>query len=259
MDRAKEGATGRGQKAGNSVLAGGTQSPIAIPREEAKAKGTPPGPLAANVIGAKKRITSKSRKQRADENSGMSAGTIVWNGPVHQKIIGRSETAGTRFLRSSVLDGRGIGAISLLEEPASHLGGGLFLEPLVEQSGDLLAQIGGVGKTGEFVGLQRIAGRGEKKFPGRLGAKLGHNILREAVLKDSERNNHHRVIYTNSDIDHTDLWKSVENEENPAGCCSGCAGDYEDPDWSAWEPDAAEETEFMDDEAERREQDDRDA
>lgn len=33
----------------------------------------------------------------------------------------------------------------------------------------------------------------------------------------------------------TMLWKNVESEEKPARTCSGCAGDYEDPDRSAWE------------------------
>jgi hypothetical protein len=32
----------------------------------------------------------------------------------------------------------------------------------------------------------------------------------------------------------------VENEEKPARTCSGCAGDYEDPDRSAWEEDLDE-------------------
>ena len=31
------------------------------------------------------------------------------------------------------------------------------------------------------------------------------------------------------------LWISVENVERPWRACSGCAGDYEDPDRSAWE------------------------
>ncbi len=37
------------------------------------------------------------------------------------------------------------------------------------------------------------------------------------------------------------LWKIVENGERPQGACSGCAGDYEDPDRSAWEEDFEEE------------------
>ncbi len=37
------------------------------------------------------------------------------------------------------------------------------------------------------------------------------------------------------------LWKIVENEERPQGACSGCAGDYEDPDRSVWEEEFEEE------------------
>ena len=29
----------------------------------------------------------------------------------------------------------------------------------------------------------------------------------------------------------------MESEEKPAAACSGCAGDYEDPDRSAWKGD----------------------
>jgi len=39
------------------------------------------------------------------------------------------------------------------------------------------------------------------------------------------------------------LWKSVENEAGPVRACSGCAGDYEDPDRSAWEEKLEEEQE----------------
>jgi hypothetical protein len=39
------------------------------------------------------------------------------------------------------------------------------------------------------------------------------------------------------------LWKSVEKQENSVNCCSGCAGDYEDPDRSVWEADVEEEQE----------------
>jgi hypothetical protein len=38
----------------------------------------------------------------------------------------------------------------------------------------------------------------------------------------------------------------VESEEKPARACSGCAGDYEDPDLSAWEEEfEAEDQELM--------------
>jgi hypothetical protein len=42
-----------------------------------------------------------------------------------------------------------------------------------------------------------------------------------------------REVYT--------LWKSVEIEENVVVACSGCAGDYEDPDRTAWEGEFEEE------------------
>lgn len=32
----------------------------------------------------------------------------------------------------------------------------------------------------------------------------------------------------------------MESVEIPVGACSGCAGDYEDPDRTAWEPDEDE-------------------
>ncbi len=33
------------------------------------------------------------------------------------------------------------------------------------------------------------------------------------------------------------LWKSVENSGAALEACSGCAGDYEDPDRTCWEED----------------------
>jgi hypothetical protein len=30
------------------------------------------------------------------------------------------------------------------------------------------------------------------------------------------------------------LWKTVKKQENVMDCCSACAGEYEDPERSAW-------------------------
>jgi len=35
----------------------------------------------------------------------------------------------------------------------------------------------------------------------------------------------------------------VEKQENRVHACSGCAGDYEDPDFTAWDPDDPEDEE----------------
>jgi hypothetical protein len=41
----------------------------------------------------------------------------------------------------------------------------------------------------------------------------------------------------------TGLWISVDAVENAMRACSGCAGDYEDPDRMVWEEETEEEEE----------------
>lgn len=55
------------------------------------------------------------------------------------------------------------------------------------------------------------------------------------------------MITSNRNV--TTLWKNVESEEISARACSGCAGDYEDPDRSAWEEEFEEEDETLLEEA----------
>jgi hypothetical protein len=57
------------------------------------------------------------------------------------------------------------------------------------------------------------------------------------------------VIYKAINETIKSLWKTVEKQENPVGCCSGCAGNYEDPDRTAWEAEIeeAEEAREVDD------------
>jgi len=132
------------------------------------------------------------------------------------------------------------GALALLDQPAGDHGVGVFVEPLVEQGRDLLAKIGRVVEAREFVALQGVAGSGEKKLPGWLGAIGVHGALRWKLVTHSERygNSNHFRITSNCRV--IELWKNVESEEKPARACSGCAGDYEDPDRSAWEGDFEE-------------------
>ena len=132
-------------------------------------------------------------------------------------------------------------ALALLDQPAGHHGVGVFVEPLVEQGGDLLAEIGRVAEAREFVALQGVARGGEKELPGRLGAIGVHGALRWDVVTCNVlyRNSSHSMITSNHRV--TGLWKSVESEEKPGRACSGCAGDYEDPDRSAWEGEFEEE------------------
>ncbi len=78
---------------------------------------------------------------------------------VDEKIIGH---------RMRVGGGAGVGglaiflflAFAILHEPAGEHGAGVFVEPLVEQGADLLAEIGGVAEASEFIRLQGIARSG---------------------------------------------------------------------------------------------------
>ena len=68
-------------------------------------------------------------------------------------------------------------ALALLHQPTRQHSRGIFFQPGIQQVGDLLAKIGRVAQTREFVALQGIAGSGEKKFPGRLGFVGAHGDL----------------------------------------------------------------------------------
>lgn len=177
----------------------------------------------------------------------------AWAGEsIRQKIIGHRMPIGGCRGGGRGLD-RGLSfcsantALTLLDEPAGHHGVGVFVEPLVEKRGDLLAEIGGVAEAGEFVGLQGVTGSGEKKLPRRLSAVSGQDDLQYVVryLLQKYPNNEYSVITSNAEVH--GLWKSVENEEISQRACSGCAGDYEDPDRTDWEEgldtDEAEEVE----------------
>lgn len=70
------------------------------------------------------------------------------------------------------------GAFALLQKQPCHRGVGLIGHPLIQQGGDFLAQVGGVGKTRKLEALQRIFGSGEKEVPGRLAEARSHVNLR---------------------------------------------------------------------------------
>ena len=244
VDDAEESGKRRGLETEMSGLAGGTQRWRAMPREDRNAQGIPLGTLAVSNVRAKKRTASKHEARRTDEKSGTPACTIGWSEAVHQKIIGRTVTIGGSGLVRGGFFGRSVhGERPLLDEPASEIRGSVFFEPLIEQGGDFLAQIGGVSEAGKFIRLERIAGSGEKEFPGGLGTGLRHDNLQRVAKQEYGVNNNRTVIDKSSGVGVTGVWKAVEKQENSSDCCSGCAGDYEDPDWTAWEPDTAEDEE----------------
>ena len=105
--------------------------------------------------------------------------------PIHKKIIGRTISV---FRDSFSRNGGFVNllwAFPLLHQPARQHGRGIFLHPQVEQRADLLAEIGGVAETREFITLQRISRSREKKLPRRLSlcnSSRGPPAIRQSYL-----------------------------------------------------------------------------
>jgi len=184
--------------------------------------------------------------RRGGERSVAAARNVWANESIRQKIIGhRMAVGGYRpgagLIRRSLYVGGAHIALAQLEEHASDHGVGIFIDPLIEERVDFLAHIGGVTEAGEFVALQGVAGSGEKKLPRRLSAVGGHVALRanRVTYNVLYRSISHSMITSNRRV--IGLWISVESEEKSVRACSGCAGDYEDPDRSAREEDFEEE------------------
>ena len=188
------------------------------------------------------RKTDLVTPRKAGESS-VATGRNVWvNESIRQKIIGHrmavgEHRSGSGLIRSG-LDIRGAQvAFAHLEENASDHGVGILVEQLVKKRIDFLAEIGGVTEARELVTVKGVAGSSEEKFPRRLGAANGHGALQWTRVARDARNRITRNMILTSKHQVTGLWKTVESEEKPARACSGCAGDYEDPDRSAWEED----------------------
>jgi len=178
--------------------------------------------------------------RRADETSGSHTGSARRNDTIPQKVIGRTTPLVFRGCgRGSSLFAED-GALALIHQPARQHGRGIFLEVLIQERPQFLAQIRRMSEAGKFIALQRIAGSGEKEFPGRLGVVGVHENLLDKVLWKRRENSTTRTYIVTSNTKVTSLWKSVQTVENFLRACSGCAGDYEDPDRSAWEPDPEE-------------------
>jgi len=235
-------ASGEGRRRETHVgeVARGTQRARTRPRWNHEEHDMPQRSSAENNVGAKSEKNSRELYRTSDELSGTLPGILGRSETIRQKIIGPMVPVG-----GSGVGGRGVlgdreSAFALFDEPAGEHGCGVFLEPLIEQGADLLAEIGSVAEARKFIGLQGIARSREKKLPGSLGAELRHKDLQRLVVLEHGAHINRLVINDASHQCVNKLWKAVEKQENAAGCCSGCAGDYEDPDRTAWEADIEE-------------------
>ncbi len=249
---------GRGDRrvgeANGSEAARGPQRARVLRRGDADTQGKPLGAPVMSRVPRQNESNFEKRVRSASESSVTVARRTRQRNTICQKIIGRSMCArlaigGNNFRGRGIFHGED-GAFALFDKPSSKHGGGVLFEPLIEELGDFLAQIGGVSKAREFVRLKGGAGSGEKKFPRGLGAELRHVVLRNGgTIK--RRHINHRVITGSRTMRINSLWKTVEKRGNAVEACSGCAGDYEDPDRSAWEEDAEEEEGVVEERTER--------
>lgn len=237
---------GKRFKTHHRAAAGGTQRVRVMPRRKNQAQGIPQGTPAVNNVRAKKQTNSENLERGAVRISGTAARS-TWQRveicQICQNIIGRTVAVGSRGWRGGGVVGGQDRTLALLDQPAREHGRGVFLEILIQQLSNFLAQISGVGQTREFVRLQSGARGGEQKFPGSLGAELRHEDLRSEVVGECTDINN-RVLHSESSEKVNRLWKCVEKEEKPVRLCSSCPGDYEDPDWSAWDADPEEDEEL---------------
>jgi len=218
----------------------------AVVRIERTGGSTPFRPCGGLDTLDKIRKTTCCSPRRASERLVAAVRNVWASESIRQKIIGHNVAIGRpRFGSGLIRRGLDVGgahiAFAQLEEHASDHGVGILVNPLIEKRIDFLTQIGGVTKARKFVTVQSVAGSGEEKFPRRLGAAGGHGGLRWSRVEHNARHRITASIILTSKYRVLSLWKNVESEEKSARACSGCAGDYEDPDRSAWEEDFEEE------------------
>ncbi|MGC2891654.1 MAG: hypothetical protein WB627_21520 [Candidatus Acidiferrum sp.] len=116
------------------------------------------------------------------KTSGWAAVYRLRGGSIRKKIIGHgmcpifSGFGGRKQIRNAS------GTFALFEKPAREQGGRVFLHPLIDQSADFLAEIGGMSQTGQFKTLQGVPGSGKKELPGGLRGTGGHGTSVKGTL-----------------------------------------------------------------------------
>ena len=94
--------------------------------------------------------------------------------PIRKKIIGHSMSIFRKRFACGVVFQHLRRALLLFHQPARKHGGGILLHPKIEKRADLLAEIGGMAETREFIALQRISRSRQKKLPRGLGLVVVH-------------------------------------------------------------------------------------
>jgi hypothetical protein len=88
-----------------------------------------------------------------------------WDCSIRKKIIGHGMRCGAAGFATGTQIRLARGAFALLQKQARECRVGVVVHPLVKQSRNLLADIGGVRKARQLKALQRILGSREKELP----------------------------------------------------------------------------------------------
>jgi hypothetical protein len=169
---------GRRQARVDEAFGGNAEATEREPLWRGKADTTP-GPDEQGLVSARTNDELRIERRKIAFSSNRAAICRRRDRPIREKIIGRSITVFRgRFSRKS----RFVNlrrALPLLHQPARQHGRGIFLHPQVEQRTDLLAEIGGMAETREFIALQRVSGRREEELPTWLSFVMVHAGLLE--------------------------------------------------------------------------------
>jgi hypothetical protein len=177
----QSGSAGRpcGSREGFALARVEARRSDAFPRNASPSRKTPwwPAPsgvhlrrMAQRVLRGESSVELSSDSLEINLTSRGAGASGRRGGSVRKNIIGREMAPGIFLLRKNLFRGglfrSGRWPLPLVHQQSREHGASGFVDPLIEQGANLLAEIGGMTKTGEFVALQRIARSREKKLPG---------------------------------------------------------------------------------------------
>jgi hypothetical protein len=102
---------------------------------------------------------------------------------IRKKVIGHSVSVLRKRFSGANVFLHLLRTLALLDQPACQHGGGVLLHPEIEKRANLLAQIGSMAKTREFIALERVSRSREKELPRGLGFEVIHMGLLESGFR----------------------------------------------------------------------------
>ena len=132
--------------------------------------GSAAGPGVGDIF----RSRAAYKLQHPCKTSGWTPVYGLRGGSIRKKVIGH----GMRAIVTRLSLGKHVGqprrSFSLLNQQARQHGCGVLVDPLVNQGGDLLAEIGGVRQTRQFKTLQGVPRSRKQELPRWLGRAGSH-------------------------------------------------------------------------------------